>query len=169
VSHLYDTFDLNSFAEDICIPKWNKNAQKLSRDMEREIEAITKLLKQAGLKVNNEETDICMFNKCNVDPKTVWVNDVGIVTKESINVRGVLFDNKLKWSPHIENVINKANKSLRTIKLIRKFFNKDELIIVSLFFFYNSEIWHLPTLDKTSKLFASSANAQKCVTITLVN
>ena len=136
--------------------------------MEREIEEITKWLKQSGPKVNNEKTDICFFNKHNIDPITVRVNGFDIVTKNSINVLGVLFDSKLNWSAHIVNVINKANKALNAIKLIRKFFKKSELMNIVTCNFYsilfnNSEIWHLPTLDKTSKhsLFAASANALK--------
>jgi hypothetical protein len=78
--------------------------------------------------VNNEKTDICIFNKHNIDPITIRVNGNDIVTKNSINVLGVLFDSKLNWSSHIANVINKANKALNALKLILKFFNKYELI-----------------------------------------
>ena len=168
VSPLFDICDLNSFADDIYITKWSKNVQELTMDMEREIVKITKWLKQSGLKVNDEKTDICIFNKHNIDPLTIRVNGFDIVTKNSINVLGVLFESKLNWSAHIVKVINKANKALNAIKLIRKFFNTSELIniVTSNFYsilFYNSEIWHLPTLDKTSKhsLFAASANALK--------
>jgi hypothetical protein len=81
---LFDICDLNSFADDIYIPKWSKNVQQLTRDMEREIKATTKWLKQSGLKVNNEKTDICIFNKYNIDPFTIRVNGVEIVTKNQL-------------------------------------------------------------------------------------
>jgi hypothetical protein len=55
VSPLFDICDLSSFADDIYIPKWSKNVQELTRDMESEIEEIAKWLKQSGLKVNNKK------------------------------------------------------------------------------------------------------------------
>jgi hypothetical protein len=65
-------------------PKWSKNVQELTRDMEIEIEAIAKWLKQSGLKVNNEKTDIWIFNKHNIDPITIRMNGVEIVTKNQL-------------------------------------------------------------------------------------
>jgi hypothetical protein len=84
VNPLFYICDSNSFADYLFIPKWNKNVQILTRDMEREIEAITKWLKQSGLKVNKEKTDIYMFNKYNVDSITIKVNDVKILSKNHL-------------------------------------------------------------------------------------
>ena len=66
------------------------------------------------------------------------------------------------------NVINKANRALNAIKLIRKFFNTKELItlVTSNFYsvlFYNSEVWHIPSLNQDLKhcLFVASATELK--------
>ena len=74
----------------------------------------------------------------------------------------------MNWSTHVESCIKKANKALNAIKIIRKFFRTNELIniVTSNFYsilFYNSEIWHLPTLDRNLRhsLFTASANALK--------
>ena len=40
-----------------------------------------------------------------------------------MNVLGVCFDSKLTWALHVANAINKANKALHAIKLIKKFGN----------------------------------------------
>jgi hypothetical protein len=45
------------------------------------------------------------------------------MSKTTINELEVLFDSKLQWCPHIDEVIHKAIKALNTIKLIRKFCN----------------------------------------------
>jgi hypothetical protein len=83
-------------------------------------------------------------------------------------VLGVLFDSKLSWSNHVSKQINKANKALHAIKLIRKYFNNKELLtlLTSNFYsvlYYNSEVWHLPTLKPQIKqlLLSASANALK--------
>jgi hypothetical protein len=72
----------------------------------------------------------------------------------------------MQWSSHVSKVIIKANKALNAIKLIRKFFNKKELLqlLTSNFFsvlYYNSEVWHLGTLKASIKrqLFCASSKA----------
>ena len=62
--------------------------------------------------------------------------------------------------------VSKSNKSLVAIKMIRKFFNTNELLafVTSNYYsvlFYNSEIWHLPSLKSNlkQKLLSCSAKA----------
>ena len=78
------------------------------------------------------------------------------------------FDSRLTWSIHISNQINKANKALYAIKLIKKYFTQTEILtlITSNYFsilYYNSEICHLPTLNPEIKqhLLSATANALK--------
>ena len=88
-----------------------------------------------------------------------------------MNVLGVLFDSKLNWQSHVEQTISKAKKSLHAIRIIKKFFNKDELLqLVTLNYFsilyYNSEIWHILSLNANTKrsiLFASSSALKICI------
>ena len=88
-----------------------------------------------------------------------------------MNVLGVLFDSKLNWQSHVEQTISKAKKSLHTIRIIKKFFNKDELLqlVTSNYFsilYYNSEIWNIPSLNANTKqsiLLASSSALKICI------
>ena len=83
----------------------------------------------------------------------------------------VIAHQKLQWTDQIAHCIAKSNKSLVAIKMIKKYFNTNELLmfVTSNFYsilFYNSEIWHLPTLKHNikQKLLSSSAKAIKfCV------
>ena len=45
-----------------------------------------------------------------------------------MNVLGVCFDSKLTWSMHVANSINKANKALHAIRLIKKYFTHFEIL-----------------------------------------
>ena len=86
------------------------------------------------------------------------------MSSKTINVLGVLFDQKLQWSDHIASCIAKSNRALSAIRLIRKFFTTKELL--QLVTCYNSEIWHLQSLkvNLKQKLLSSSARAIKtCV------
>ena len=83
-----------------------------------------------------------------------------------MNVLGVTFDSKLNWSIQVANSISKANKALFALRLIKKFFTKNEMrtLLDSNFYsilYYNSVIWLTPTLNANLKhdLMAASACA----------
>ena len=81
------------------------------------------------------------------------------------NVLGVIFDSKLQWSDHISRTIKRSMNALNAIQIIRNFFTKQELLglVTSNLYsilYYNSEIWHLPTLKPTLKQKNLSASAK---------
>jgi hypothetical protein len=108
--------------------KLNKSKNELIADMEKSLEAITKGLKQSGLKVNDYKTYLCLFYKNDTTPIMIKIGDKEITSKSEINVLGAQFDAKLQQSNHISKVVNKANRAQNAIKLIRKYFNAKELI-----------------------------------------
>ena len=80
----------------------------------------------------------------------------------------LIFDQKLQWTNHVAQCVSKSSKALCAIRLISKFFNTKELLqlITSNYYsilYYNSEIWHLPSLKRNLKqiLLSSSAKAIK--------
>ena len=82
-----------------------------------------------------------------------------------MNILGVIFDSKLQWSEHISHAIKQSMKALNAIRLIQNFFTKKELLslVTSNFYsilYYNSEIWHLPSLKTTLKQSLLSASAK---------
>ena len=91
-----------------------------------------------------------------------------VKSMKSMNVLGVEFDSKLTWSNHIAKQINKAKSALHAINMIKKYFTQSEtlMLLTANFYsilYYNSEIWHLPTLkpELNQMLLAASANALK--------
>ena len=136
--------------------------------MEDKIKIIKKWLTDSGLKVNESKTELCLFYRNDTPQIEINIENIIIKSRNEINVLGVTFDSRLTWSKHVSNQINKANKALHAIKLIRKYFTTPELLtlITSNYFsilYYNSEIWHLPTLNHQVKqhLLSASANALK--------
>ena len=171
VSPLMDLADLTLFADDNFILTWNKCVNQLIVDMERSIEMITKWLRQSGLKVNETKTEACLFHRKDHPPLVIQINANVITTKPSMNVLGVLFDSKLQWQPQVSNTISKSKRALHALTMIRKYFNKEQLlnIITSCYYsilYYNSEIWHLPQLSPQLKqnLLAASAAPLKLTT-----
>ena len=62
----------------------------------RRMENLSKWLLMSGLKINVEKTEICIFHTRNIIAQEVELNNVKIVTKNNINVLGILFDSSLK-------------------------------------------------------------------------
>ena len=75
---------------------------------------------------------------------------------------------KLQWIDHITATSSKALKALSAIRIIKKYFTKKELLqlitsnVLSILY-YNSEIWHIPSLKANlkQKLISVSARAIK--------
>ena len=171
VAPLFDLAKLSNYADDNFIVRWNSNINDLLVDMERSLEAITKWLRDSGLKVNEAKTEMCMFHRSNLRIVNLTINNVVISSTPQINVLGVTFDAKLQWTEQVSNVVKKANKSLLAIKLISKFFTQTEIknLLTSNFYsvlYYNSEIWHLPKLNAYLKslLLSTSSRALKLCT-----
>ena len=168
VAPLFDLTDLSNFADDNFILTFNENKISAITEMESKLAIITKWLTDSGLKVNQSKTELCHFYRKDTPAVEINVNNNIIKSKDNMNVLGVIFDSKLTWAKHISTQINKSSRALHAIKLIRKYFNKNEILalLTSNFYsilFYNSEVWHLPTLKPPLKqlILSASANALK--------
>ena len=146
----------------------NRSLQVLIRDMEQRLEMITKWLKESGLIVNEEKTEICLFYKQDHPTVTLTLNGKLLRTKKTINVLGVIFDSKMQWSNQVSQAISKSKKALHGIKLVKKYLTKDEtkMLLTSNFYsilYYNCEIWPSKGLNVRNKkyLLSASSNALK--------
>ena len=79
-----------------------------------------------------------------------------------------VFNSGLQWGPQISSALIKANKALNAIRLIKNYSTSSELLalITSNFYsilYYNSEVWHLKSLNQSMKnqLLSISAKALK--------
>ena len=124
------------------------------------LEAITKWLKDSGLKVNETKTKICLFHRNVTRPVDVILNGITLKITPTIKVLGVIFDSQLKWTQQVTNSIKKAKSALNAIK------TEIKTLLTANFFsilYYNSDIWHLPSLSLQLKqsLLSASANTLK--------
>ena len=164
----FELTQLTAFADDKQIMEQGKNLEMLIRSMEGKLEMITRWLKDSGLVVNEEKTEICLFHRADHETVELMINGQSIRSKKTINVLGVLFDSKLQWSNQVSQAINKSKKALHGIKLIKKYLTKSEIkmLITSNFYsvlYYNCEIWLSNGLNGRNKqqILAASANALK--------
>ena len=176
VSPLFDPTQITNFADDNFYLEWNTDLALLIINLERKLEMITKWLKDSGLLVNESKTEVCLFHK-NDQPKiTITLQNVRIESRKEMNVLGVVFDSKLNWNAHVASAISKSRKSLYALRLLRKFFNDQEMrtLLDSNFYsilYYNAVLWLTPELSSVMKqaLLSISANALRSCMMSYCN
>ena len=91
------------------------------------MEKIIMWMKMSGLKINISKTEICVFHRRNIVQIEMELDGTMVMSKRTMNVLGITFDSNLKWKDHVEKAIKESNSSLYAIKMIRKYFNTDEI------------------------------------------
>jgi hypothetical protein len=89
---------------------------------------LTKWLRDSGLKVNDDKTEVVLFYRKDCRPIRLTLNGTQIVSMSSMNVLGVVFDSRLQWAQQVANSVSKANKALCAIRYIRRYFTTKELL-----------------------------------------
>ena len=165
---LYDLEKITTFADDNYIVSWDLSKHKSLEVLSTKLVKIMKWLKDSGLKVNENKTEMCIFHRNKNTEGELKIEEALISAKGHMNVLGMTFDSKLNWGPQVSRAIKGANKALQAVKMIKKFFNSNEItqLLTSNFYsrlYYGSEVWHLPTLNQNLKklLQSASANALK--------
>ena len=69
---------------------------------------------------------------------TLKLQNVEIESKKPMNVLGVTFDCKLNWQAHTAMAVSKVKKSLYALRLLRQFFNNNEMRTLLDSHFYSS-------------------------------
>ena len=126
VAPIQDLYAITIFADDKFPLASHHNLNTLITNFEEKLRLITKWLKDSGLKINEEKTEVCLFHRNDHAPITISLNGVNLKSKLSINVLGVQFDCKLSWNAQVNQTINKAKKTLHAINLIKKHFNTSD-------------------------------------------
>ena len=165
---MFDIETLTCYADDKFPVVFGKDKTVLAARMKVKLETIFLWLTKSGMIVNESKTCLCVFFKHDCTPLIIEINGKFLISHKTINVLGVIFDSKLQWGAQVANCVSKSLSALNAVKLIKKFFTKRELLqlVTSNFYsilYYNSEIWHLPSLNNNlkAKLMSASARALK--------
>jgi hypothetical protein len=117
----------------------------------------------SGLKVNLEKTELVIFHRFDSSLGQVKMGQNTITSKHQMNVLGIVFDNRLSWSNHVDKALTEAKKAIHPVKVIRKFFNEEELVklITGLVYsrlYYGCQVCLIPTLKASllNRLYSMS-------------
>ena len=87
--------------------------------MEKDLEIMTKWLKDSVLKVNESKTELCLFHQKDSPKISIRLNLKTFNSSTSMKVLGITFDSKLQCSQQVVNVVKKSAKVLYAISLIK--------------------------------------------------
>jgi hypothetical protein len=72
------------------------------------------------------QTEDCLFYIRECAPVQEKLDNSTTTTTKTLNVLGVIFDSRLKWTEHVANAIAESNCLLNVLKLNQKYFNTKE-------------------------------------------
>ena len=103
---LYSKFDTTLYADDTALLISDSNILSLECKVNHELEKIKLWLQNNKLSLNCSKTNYMIFNKqphktCHFDLK-LYINNISIQRVNSFKYLGVIFDDKLKWTDHID-------------------------------------------------------------------
>ena len=89
-----------NFADDNFIVRWAKSIEELKTKMEISLDIIIKWMKDSGLKVNENKTEICLFYRTVPPIISLEIGNQTVSTTPFMNVLGVVY-NSMKLLLHL--------------------------------------------------------------------
>ena len=171
MSPLSDIIDnLITFADDnykICI---GRSELEALTQCEMESAKIIKWIKESGLVVNENKTEVCLFHRFDARIKTIDIGTKKVEVSGQMKILGIIFDSKLTWYNQACKSIASANKAKQALRLIARYFTSAELLKLSTAYFYSrlyygAKVWLMTTLTSVvkKKLFQASSRMLRIV------
>ena len=149
---------LHGFADDHTISAASTKLEDLKDILCRESNIAIDWLKNNSMIANPEKCQSMVLSKSKDKIVTnLQIKDKIIESKESVDLLGITFDNKLNFSSHIGKICRKASGQLNALYRFKKYMSTDSKhIAVNSFilsnFNYCPLVWHLSTFDSNIKL-----------------
>ena len=145
-----------AYADDNYIVEVGNDICDLKQKLAAKVKTVIEWMKQSGLSVNIEKTELVFFHRSKKLKEKLVIGDLQVESKESMKILGVWFDCNLNWSCHINKMIESIKKECYGLRKLRNCFTFDEMkMICTAFtyskFYYGCQIWFLPSLHKNLK------------------
>jgi len=170
IAPMFDNFEATSFADDSYIADYDENVNILAIKLGQKATNLALWFKASGLKVNESKTEFCVFHKNKKSKVSLSVCGTQVTQSESIKILGVIFDQNLNWSIHINDLIKKLKGINSIFYHLKCCFTIDECIklATSIFYckmYYCSSVWLIPSLNEClkKKLLSISALILKTI------
>ena len=138
------TANCPAYADDSYYYGSSKGKSAAIDTVQRKVKQAIQWMTNSGLKVNLEKTEVCVFHRMDTSKAIIRIVNISVESSHQLGCLGVIFDNRLSWDRQVEKAIMDSRRSLQAIKVVRRFFNVDEIVklVTSLVFsrlYYTSE------------------------------
>jgi hypothetical protein len=144
ISPVYELTKLTTYADDNYLLEHDMNIHATIGKVKMKAELTINWLRDSGMKVNAEKTEICVFSNNDVRQIDIIIDDQTIKTKNTIKILGVTFDMRLNWRAQIDDSINNCKRILHGINLIKSYFTTEERLHLINAFFYSKLYYCAP-------------------------
>lgn len=108
------------YVDDLCIITSAKTVGESSRYLQNTVDKIIFNAESSGFKISKEKTHLvhfCRLRKPHYQP-LLFIKGIPMITKSETKFLGLIFDSKLTWKNHINNLILRCKKVLNLIKCL---------------------------------------------------
>ena len=152
-----DNVQVSQYADDIAIWKSNRNIPYLEKKIQQNINNINNWCEKWGFKLSIPKAIAVLFTHNKNTKISIHIQNHIIQGLPSAKFLGIIFDSKLTWEQHIENIINECKKRLNLLRCICG--NSWGTDCKTLYQFYNALI--KPVLEYGCEAFDSASDSLK--------
>ena len=108
------------YVDDFCICYRSKHMHTIERQLQQVLNYLSKWSNENGFKFSKTKTKcmhFCQSRKLHLDPE-LTLDGVQIEVVPKFKFLGLLFDSKLSFIPHINNLSNKCHKALNLLRVV---------------------------------------------------
>jgi len=124
---LMEVEDSVSYADDSYNIELGDTKIAALKDLELKLIRVEKWMSGSGLKVNLEKTELIIFHRMDTSQGSIKLKGFTICSKHEINILGISVDSRLTWDPQVERAISGAKRNCQALRIIRRYFTKEEL------------------------------------------
>lgn len=154
ISPIFDLIDILAYADDNYLICSNKDLGSLLNETENKANSAVNWLRDSGLSVNSEKTELVLFSTRN-QQGTITIESHQIKSQQTMKILGIIFDEKLEWEHHIDNAILKTKSATSGLRHLAKYIDQEKMMQLATSFaysrlYYGAEVWLVPSISSNN-------------------
>ena len=131
---IFNKFSINLFADDTCLSLADANLHVLQAKCNEEAALVDEWFKANRLTTNSNKASNFPLSQYGTDSRVnsffIKMGDVMLQKVSSVKYLGVILDEKVSWSDHMEYLTTKLSRNAGIFSKLRYYLNKETLIKV---------------------------------------
>lgn len=112
-------YQVSLYMDDLQISYRHPDLKIVERKLQESINSVQNFAEKNGFKFSTNKTSMIYFTSSTCPPPIeLRLGDTTIQKSESVRYLGLVFDSKLNWKPHIQQLKSKCNKALDLMKSV---------------------------------------------------